>query len=51
MLNNFVTGVSTMIAASALRNISNKLPGNDLSYNTGNGSGGANTHDFNRLNL
>ena len=49
MLNNFVTGVSTMIAASALRNISNKLPGNDLSYNTGNGSGGANTHDFKSL--
>ena len=46
MLNNFIRGVATQIAVSALRNVSNKLPGVNLSYNTGNGSGGANTHDF-----
>ena len=49
MLNNFIRGVATQIAASALRNVSNKLPGVNLSYNTGNGSGGANTHDFRSL--
>ena len=49
MLNNFIQGVATQIAASALRNVSNKLPGVNLSFNTGNGSGGANTHDFRSL--
>lgn len=49
MLNNFIRGVATQIAASALRNVSNKLPGINLSYNPGNGSGGANTHDFKSL--
>ena len=49
MLNNFIQGVATQIASSALRNVSNNLLGNNLSYNTGNGSGGANTHDFRSL--
>ena len=49
MLNNFIRGVATQIASSALRNVSNKLPGVNLSFNTGNGSGGANTHDFRSL--
>ena len=49
MLNNFIRGVATQIASSALRNVSNNLLGNNLSYNTGNGSGGANTHDFRSL--
>ena len=49
MLNNFIKGIATQIASSALRNVSNNLLGNNLSYNTGNGSGGANTHDFRSL--
>ncbi len=49
MLNNFIRGVATQIASSALRNVSSKLPGVNISYNTGRGSGGSNTHDFRSL--
>jgi len=49
MLNNFIRGVATQIASSALRNVSSKLPGVNMSYNTGRGSGGSNTHDFRSL--
>ena len=47
--NNFIRGVATQIASNALRSASNKLPGVNLSYNPGRGSGGSDTSDFFRL--
>ena len=51
MLNNFIRGVATQIASSALRNVSNNLLGNNLSYNTGNGLVGQTHTILDRLNL
>ena len=50
MANNFITGISSQIASSALRGALGKYPGsgasiNGLSFNNSRGSGGANTSD------
>ena len=44
--NNFIRGVATQIASNALRSVSSKLPGLNLSYNPGRSSSGSDTSDF-----